>query len=484
MLASSLRVLQQLRVHNEDDDLTAPDEGSGPFGCNLSRNGRWITALDVLLHNRKPQPRPFPCWTTEGDEDSPSTFRLRPYQTDAVRACRTEDGTAYRSGIVEMGCGLGKTAIGGELIRKLHRPAVVVTIHKTSVQQWASHLRTIGIHDVCVGGGDWRWGQPLPRVLVVTYQSLVAACKAMHQRTEHTPLVAYYNVARFGVLILDEVQRAVAQHFQVACSLNASVLYGLSGSLIREDDKIGRLCAMVGPVLYRYFTDQRTRYVLVKARMADALPQGRVERALNPYKVSKLRELLHEHRTKKVIVFSDSVRAVRLLGEHFAHPDEDPNLLVLHGKVPDEERKKALAHFSSAQGRLLFTSCVSDAAIDFPDGCVLVQMHQESGSRQQEVQRVGRTTRNHEARSSEVIHIVNAGSGEEEFATRRIRHVEELMHVTVQEEEWAQHAEEDAQPLRRHLDDVHPSPRPLPPAKKRRIVRMLKTQKMMPTGGK
>ena len=70
--------------------------------------------------------------------------------------------------------------------------------------------------------------------------------------------------------MLDEVHVAAADHF-VNGALRASVVCGLSGSLVREDERLGRLREAVGEVIFRHHETRGVRYE-VRAVALDHCP--------------------------------------------------------------------------------------------------------------------------------------------------------------------------------------------------------------------
>ena len=139
------------------------------------------------------------------------------------------------SGDIEIGCGLGKTAVGAELIRRTRAPAVVVTQNAISVAQWVRHLREhAGLGVVLDAEGarrhGWSVADPLPDAAVFTYHGLVRAARLAAEHAaplaagahaaggevaedRNVQLALLLHVARFGALVLDEVHVAVADHF-------------------------------------------------------------------------------------------------------------------------------------------------------------------------------------------------------------------------------------------------------------------------------
>ena len=458
LLPSAQRVLARLGAE-------PPPRGTGPLSGGGST--RWATALDVLVHAQR-APRE--------EEESPGTWvqelstapwmegagcggeGLRDYQEEAVaRACGVEAAAGapsvhkvtFRSGVFEIGCGLGKTWVGGALVRRTGAPAVVVTQHATSVDQWVAHLTgVVGLRDVhtLASARDAKWTPraPLPGALVLTYHALVRAAAALDAHADRlargaaeadggeaahtTLLVALLHCEAFGALVLDEAHLAVADHFRVACNLRARVVWGLSGSLVREDARLARLTACVGPPLYTHVAARGVAYEVLRvpveeglrATLAGCRKRSATEhalRALNPRKVAALRALLAREHGRRVLVFCDSRRAAALLARAVGA------LGPLDGGVDDATRAALLATFAEHGSGVLVATRVCDAAIDFPDGCVVVQHHCASGSRQQEVQRCGRGARG-VVKDARVVHLVNEGTEEEGFVARRVAHVQ------------------------------------------------------------
>ena len=233
---------------------------------------------------------------------------------------------------------------------------------------------------------------------------------------------------RFGVLVLDEVHVAVADHFVLATTLRASVIYGLSGSLVREDERIEELRGVVGDVLFRHNETRKVGIEVWTVPLAAELRERlgpltrhscleEAMRALNPSKVGALFQVLREEADAPVIVFCDSRAALAAL----ARCDALRHAICIHGGVTDAPRQRALEAFAAQRAGVLLSTRVCDAAIDFKPGCRIVQMHVASGSRQQEMQRCGRGLRG--GAVSRVVHLVNEGTCEAEYVDRRVQHL-------------------------------------------------------------
>lgn len=465
MLAMAYRI--RTRLNQESlETLT----GTGPLGA--PGGVRWITAADVLAAHANLQPAPRSSWTTSSHRVvEPPSLPLRDYQERAV-AKGNPTPNSFVSGIFEMGCGLGKTHVGCELIRRSCAPAVVITQHNVSVDQWVRHMqqstelkRIVTLSD---SRSSWRLTDALPDVTIITYNTLVRASMALEQHKcsgvvtqQEDWLLWMLHCERFGVLVLDEVHLAAAEHFQRACALKANVVYGLSGSLVREDNRLHILEESVGPILYRYYgTSRRIKYEIITTPLSDEALTFRKDMhrrsaihrticALNPHKIAALHEVMLREKDRRIVVFCDARRAACTLYECLRK--DTTHYHLLHGGITGGERTALLSRFASSPlPRVLITTQVSDAAINFPEGCVIVQLQCCNGSRQQEVQRNGRGTRT-EGGCALLVHICNADTEEVAFVNRRVAFIRDLVgsdNVVVSHVQRSDATARDAEPLR------------------------------------
>ena len=424
-----------------------PPKGTGPLGAMDGL--RWITRDDVVAWNCETSV----CQTERHTFASAINTRqytstantLYDYQVEAVLACNPEEGV-FCSGVVNMECGTGKTWVASELIRRSNGTCVVVAQHTVSVAQIVTHLTsTLGIHAISLQEDEVTDFSAYD-VVVTTYSRVVRLVSAVDEHRARISegsfspsystsdrFLMYQLCEPFGLLILDEVHTVVADKFLCVCRLRAHAVVGFSGSLVREDDRIVSLDAVIGPTLFSYGNMQRVHTIHVHrapahdARVCAATSRTALHqtiRALNPPKVEALMRILAEYSETRVIVFSDTVQPTQVLHNTVLQGRS----LVLNGQTSSREaRNETIDTFSRSQPGSLVLLCtkVCDVSIDFPVGCVIVQYHLTSGSRQQEVQRCGRGTRG--STGAIVYHIVNQGTDEERFSERRIEHLREEM---------------------------------------------------------
>ena len=409
--------------------LETPSQGTGPQGAGGGK--RWITIDDVILHNyakvKSVPPHSLSC--------IPFSLSLRDYQEKAV-------SSATSSGVIEVGCGLGKTFIGGDIIRRFGWKAVVVCQHSMGVEQWVSHFQDMGMTNVATCHTTMHPDMIFPDVVVVTYQSVCRNAAAMQShmttgtQTEGRSLLLYMlHVFPIGCLILDEVHIAVADIFRLACCINHKLVFGLSGSLIREDDRLDRLFRYVGPVLYRYFVDRKICYRICRVAMCEETKTlvsntksgsslRRCLLACHPNKIAALRMILKEG--ENCIVFCESPKACKYIHQMF------PGSLLMTGFENEEEKNEAIQTFNDSEGQgILFCTKVCDSGINIKNGTTVVQLFSASGSRQQEMQRVGRGARDCHS-SCSMVYIVNMETKEGEYMEKRIAFVRSQTQNTVE----------------------------------------------------
>jgi superfamily II DNA or RNA helicase len=441
---------------------TEPPAGTGPQGLGGGR--RWKTVDDVIAHNS--------LYNATGQRATafapeqalplgrvPPPVALRDYQQEAV------DAVAHRighGGVLEIGCGLGKTFVGGDIVRRRRQKAVIVCQHNVGVRQTVDHLVAAGFANVATAQTHYRLGAPLPDVTVVTYHNVVrtatqlsrhAEALAANAQTETHPvamvqdrslLLYLLHVVPIGTLILDEVHVAVADNFRFACCIRHNIVVGMSGSLIREDTRLVRLARYVGGTIFRHFVERRIDYYVFRVPLDDEtvalLGSGdhrskidQAIRACHPNKLAALRHVLDMPAFDgcKFIVFCDSPSACGEVAKWLDRSRRESCLLIT-GKASSEVRDGLLKRFATDDAvRCILSTRVCDAGVDLPDGTVVVQLYQSCGSRQQEIQRAGRGARRVATRCT-MVHIVNRGTEEEDFMQKRVRFMREQQENTVQ----------------------------------------------------
>ncbi len=347
----------------------------------------------------------------------------RPYQRDAVGAWLAAGGR----GVVVLPTGAGKTVVAFMALEQAPVRTLVVVPTIDLLRQWRANLvEKAGVPADLVGvvGGGERSSRP---ITVITYDSA-----SMPRR----------KLDGYGLLIVDEVHHLPAPTYQaIAAKTNAPWRLGLSATPERTDGAHRSLDALIGPEVYRrypvdlaregHIADYRERRIFVDltpeeryqydALMAeykwylatrrsqllgpsvfDALirrsgfdPGAR--RALQAHhqarmialnaggKIDRVEQLLHEHRTDRVIVFSEYNVMVRAISAQLALP-------AISYRTPAEERRLILDRFRTGQYTKLVTGRVLNEGVDVPDANVAIVVSGSSAAREY-IQRLGRVLR-------------------------------------------------------------------------------------------
>lgn len=152
--------------------------------------------------------------------------------------------SAADSGILNLGCGVGKTVIALEHIAKSEVPALVVVNNTTLISQWKERIETF----LDVGGGvgvvqgnpkTWDWqGRGI----------VLAMIHSLSLRYEELP-VGFDRY--FGGIYYDEVHHLSAPLFVKTAPMFYGKRYGLTATAEREDGLEGVYMYHVGGIFHR-----------------------------------------------------------------------------------------------------------------------------------------------------------------------------------------------------------------------------------------
>jgi len=334
------------------------------------------------------------------------TSQIRSYQEICLNKM-FGNGRA-RSGIIVLPCGSGKTLVGITAISTVKKSALVMCTSAVSVEQWRQStlgFSTISPDSLARFTSDKKeWFKTESGILITTYSMMSYSGKRSHEAQKIMELVHKHE---WGMLILDEVHVVPAQMFRKTVSaISHHCKLGLTATLVREDDKIEDLNFLIGPKLYEAdWQDLSIQGHIAKVEGAEVwcdmtaefyreylIQSSRRKRILsimNPTKFQICEYLIekHEKRGDKIIVFSDSVLALKEYAIKLGKP-------YIYGPTGQTERMRILKQFqTNPQINTIFLSKVGDTSIDLPEATCLIQISSHFGSRRQEAQRLGRVLR-------------------------------------------------------------------------------------------
>ncbi|KAH9412199.1 rad25-like DNA repair helicase [Ordospora pajunii] len=313
-----------------------------------------------------------------------------------------------RSGIIVLPCGSGKTIVGITAISTIKKSCLVLCTSAVSVEQWKQQtLQFTNVLPDNVGrftSDHKEWPKDDCGIVVTTYTMLAYTGKRSYEAQK---IMDQIRGTEWGLLVLDEVHVVPAMMFRRVLSIvSHHCKLGLTATLVREDDKIEDLNFLIGPKLYEADWQDlsakghiaRVSCVEVWCRMTgdfyrEYLSQPARRRRLlsimNPTKFQMCEYLIdkHEGRGDKIIVFSDSVYALKAYALKLGKP-------FIYGPTGQTERMRILKQFqTNPLINTIFLSKVGDTSIDLPEATCLIQISSHFGSRRQEAQRLGRILR-------------------------------------------------------------------------------------------
>lgn len=334
------------------------------------------------------------------------TSQIRSYQENCLNKMFS-NGRA-RSGIIVLPCGSGKTLVGITAISTIKKAALIFCTSAVSVEQWrqaALQFTTVDPKNVARFTSDRKeWFGSGSGILVTTYSMIAYTGKRSYDAQR---IMDAIQAQEWGVMVLDEVHVVPAQMFRKTVStVSHHCKLGLTATLVREDDKIQDLNFLIGPKLYEAdWQDLSARGHIARVEGAEVwcrmtcefyreyLIQNGARRRLlsilNPIKFQYCEYLIekHERRGDKIIVFSDSVIALKEYAVRLGKP-------YIHGPTGQMERMRILRQFqTNPRINTIFLSKVGDTSIDLPEATCLIQISSHFGSRRQEAQRLGRVLR-------------------------------------------------------------------------------------------
>ena len=151
-------------------------------------------------------------------------------------------------------------------------------------------------------------------------------------------------------------------------------------------------------------------------RMAYALAPRRNQfrvAAENPRKIDFVRKILKVHPDARVLIIGEYLYQLKGISDAFRFP-------LINGKTLPQMREDLYQRFRQGDVRHLILSRVGNFALDLPDADVLIQVSGMFGSRQEEVQRLGRILRpKPDVRRARFYTLVSQYTRDEDFARNR-----------------------------------------------------------------
>ncbi|KAJ1864946.1 DNA repair helicase RAD25 [Coemansia sp. RSA 2703] len=370
------------------------------------------------------------------DIDLKPATTIRPYQEKSLSKM-FGNGRA-RSGIIVLPCGAGKTLVGITASCTIKKSILCLCTSAVSAMQWKQQFMqwsTIKEEQIALFTREEKERFKGEAGLVISTYTMVASEGKRSHATEK--MMKFITEREWGMLLLDEVHVVPAKMFRkVVSKIAAHSKLGLTATLVREDQQIDDLNFLIGPKLYEAnWMDLANKGHIAKVKCAEVwcnmtpefyrayleepLRRKPLFYIMNPNKFRACQYLIkfHESRGDKIIVFIDSVVALRRYATTLAKP-------FIDGETPQKERMRILDQFQRNPAvSTIFLSKVGDTSIDLPEATCLIQVSFQYGSRRQEAQRLGRILRakrrNDEGFNAFFYSLVSKNTYEMYFSTKR-----------------------------------------------------------------
>ncbi len=355
-------------------------------------------------------------------------FRVRDYQKGAVDAFYAGGDARGGSGVIVLPCGAGKTVVGLAAMAALQCETLILTTSTTAVEQWKREIIDKTDVDPALIGTYTGDSKTMAPVTLATYQIVTYRPK----KDGDFPHFHLFNERDWGLIIYDEVHLLPAPVFRVTADIQARRRLGLTATLVREDHREEDVFSLIGPKKY----DVPWRVLESKGWIAEAqchevrlgLPSSlRMEYALaewrekfrvaseNPLKDEIVALLLdrYDGPNDRVIVIGQYLKQLRRIADRFDLP-------LITGATSNADREDLYGRFRTGALRRLVLSKVGNFAIDLPDANVMIQISGTFGSRQEEVQRLGRILRPKDGEQpARFFTVVSRDTREMDFAHHR-----------------------------------------------------------------
>jgi superfamily II DNA or RNA helicase len=374
------------------------------------------------------------------------------YQAEALVAWQK---AGYR-GCIVLPTGAGKSYIAIRAIHHLNRSAVIVAPTIDLLHQWYRLLSHAFHEDIGVYYGAEKMIQPITVTTYASFGNLMGECGnffriLLADEVHHLPSPVYSEgalmspaIARLGLTATypsEEEQQGEGRR-RLDLLLGGPIVYALN-----IDDLAGeRLAAYrTERIRVRLTPDERQHYdcdftacmdfvkqrnllrqyganwlrelhrLSAKDRAARAalLARQRVSRLLAGCqgKLQAVDDLLREHVTEQVLIFTESNAVAYAISQRYLLP-------VLTHLSTAAERKDILDGFQEKRYRAIVTSRILDEGVDLPSAKIAIILGGTTGARQY-IQRLGRVLRRAENKQAVLYEVLVRDTSEEGKVQRR-----------------------------------------------------------------
>lgn len=316
---------------------------------------REFVPLDAL-------PKPAVDLSLQGEPvNFTSSVKLRANQVPAWDALKKAD-----AGILNLGCGLGKTVLALHKAAVRGRATIAIMNQGGLLDQWrkeAQEFLGLGPQEIgLIRQNKFEWNRPF----------VIASIQTLARRLQEGK-ISWPMRSRFGTVIYDEVHHLSAPHFVQTAPLFPCVRLGLSATPHRNDGLEVVYMAHIGNIFYSDLSHaQDPKVFFVKTKAYVSMDDSRVLDCAGEFNTSKMRTFLAENydRNKQILehVAKASGHGRRVLVLSHSRPHVEilaaavPGSGLITGGVPYSDRRWILR-----QNEVIFaTNGVAEEGLDAP----------------------------------------------------------------------------------------------------------------------
>lgn len=328
-------------------------------------------------------------------------MQLRPYQLAAIDAVRARFAAGDRSTLAVLATGLGKAVIAADIARRAaqnHRRTLLFVHHEELVEQLAGKLRTL---DLSVG------------VEMAAHRAAPdAQCVVASVPTLRGDRLSAFDPHAFDLLIADEAHHATAASWRsIPAHFPLARLLGFSATPDRADGT--PLADVFQSVAYRYeladaIRDEWLCPLLARRVVIDGVDLSNIATRCGDLAQEALAAVMEHARAvhgvvipllelvdaRPTILFAASVAHAYQLAQAINERRPTTAARVIHGALPRDQRRAALAAYNAGAIQFLVNVDVLSEGFDAPH-TACIALARPTKSRARYVQRIGRGTRKH-----------------------------------------------------------------------------------------
>jgi ATP-dependent RNA helicase RhlE len=193
------------------------------------------------------------------------------------------------------------------------------------------------------------------------------------------------NLARFNMIVLDEVDRMLDMGFVDDVREILSHLAEQRQSFFFSATMDNRVSGLI-----QTFSHDPITISIKTGETSDNVDQNIIQFGGNMEKIEKLHDILLEEKVTKVIIFDETQRSVERLSKELI--DRGFPAVSIHGGKNQGQRQRALASFKTSQSQILVATDVAARGIDVKDVSHVINYTQPQ-SYEDYVHRIGRAGR-------------------------------------------------------------------------------------------